>query len=134
MEEQRFKPAVLLFQVRDPLRAARIGSYLQRRSIRLIEVGEEDLHRSIGELLGIPGTERRQSRCCEQVMEEEMLVMFAFQGTMMKDFLQFFRDEGLTPVALKAVATPTNIFWSAQELYAELSKEREYFRSRETKR
>ncbi len=133
MEAQRFKPTVLLFQVRDPLRAARIRSYLQRRSIRLIEVEEGDQHRSIGELLGVPGTERLKSRCCEQVMEEEMLVMFAFQGSMMKDFLQFFRDEGLTPVALKAVATPTNIFWSAQELYDELQKERDYFRSREKK-
>ena len=131
MELQEVTPTVLLFQVRDPMRSAKIHRYLRSQSIRLIEVQNNDLHQSIGADLGLPGIERNPSVYKGPEFEEEMLVMFGFQGSMMRNFLQFFRDEGLAPIALKAVATPTNIFWTGLELYDALKKERAYFQSRE---
>ena len=129
MEQPFFVPTVLLFRQRDPVRFARISAYLRAKGIRPLPVESKELHQSIGALLGLPGFERKAGPWIGPETEEEMLVMFAFQGTMMKDFLQFFRDEGLPSVPLKAVATPTNVCWSALELYEELKKERDYFRS-----
>jgi hypothetical protein len=41
------------------------------------------------------------------------------------DFLAAYRETGLAPVALKAVVTPGNIRWNAQELFRELLREHE---------
>lgn len=129
MEVKQFSPAVLLFHVQDPVKKARIGNYLRAKHIRMIEVAAKDLHQPIGLHLELPGIAREPGLWFGPELGEEMMVMFAFQGTMMREFLQFFRDEGLQPISLKAVATPTNISWSALDLFQELQKERAYFQS-----
>ena len=54
---------------------------------------------------------------------EEMLVTKDFSNSQMDAFLQFFRDNQLKNVDLKAVLTPVTVHWNSMELYRELKKE-----------
>lgn len=59
---------------------------------------------------------------------EEMLVMKDFSNSQMDAFLQFFRDNQLKNVDLKAVLTPVTVHWNSMELYRELKKEHQELR------
>jgi hypothetical protein len=125
MEQNAFlpQPTVLLYQIADPGRAARIRAWLDRTGIRAVEVAPTELHHSLGALLELPGFARESGLWMGEALAQEMLVMFAFRGTMLSDFLRFFREEGLPPVALKAMVTPTNVNWSSLELFEALRQE-----------
>ena len=123
MNELLFTPAVLLYNFRDPARRARIRGWLERKGIRSQDVAPTELHHSLGALLDLPGFDRETGLRLERGFDEEMLVMFGFQGTMLRDFLAFFREEGLPPVALKAMITPTNVNWSSLALHEALKEE-----------
>ena len=125
MNELLFTPAVLLYNFRDPARRARIRGWLERNAIRPLDVAPTELHHSLGALLGLPGFDREPGPWLGRGFEEEMLVMFGFQGTLLRDFLAFFREEGLPPVALKAMITPTNVNWTSLALHAALKEEHE---------
>ncbi|MBQ2159761.1 MAG: DUF3783 domain-containing protein [Oscillospiraceae bacterium] len=127
MDIPGLQPAVLLCRFCTDARAERIRGYLRGRGIRVIEVPAEKTGLALGRLLEIPGFPAGPGTAVTSGVAEEMLVMHAFRGTMMQDFLQFFRDERLEPVALKAVATPTNLFWSPAQLCTELQRERDWF-------
>ena len=118
---------VLLYNPDGPERLKRIRSYLERNHIRLILVRPEDYGKPIGALLGLIETDPKQDLHLGSAFPEEMLVMFAFQGTMMRDFLQFFREAEMPSISRKAVVTPTNVFWNSVQLYEELSREAEWF-------
>ena len=129
MNDFLITPAVLLYNFRDPARRARIRGWLDRKGVRALEVAPTELHHSLGALLGLPGFDREPGLRLERGFEEEMLVMFGFQGTLLHDFLAFFREEGLPPVALKAMITPTNVNWTSLALYAALKEEHERLQS-----
>lgn len=116
-------PTVLLYCLRDPARRQRILSWLERAGVRPVEVPPEDWQKPIGTLLGLPLFSPAGAPAAEGAVEEEMLVMFAFRPGMLDAFLRFFREEGLAPVALKAMATPTNLNWSSAALYRALREE-----------
>lgn len=59
-----------------------------------------------------------------QELPEPMLVFANFPEAMLDVFLSALRASGLRKVALKAVVTPTNAAWKADELYRELCRER----------
>ena len=54
-----------------------------------------------------------------------MLVMANFPAGMMNTFLGLFRRMGITPVALKAILTPTNAQWDSEKLHTEIASEHE---------
>lgn len=118
-------PAVLLYNLTGS-RAAAIDRRLAGMGVRAIHVAPTDYTRPLGALLGLPGFPDSDALCLGG-FRDEMLVMFAFHGTMMQDFLAWFRTEGLSPVALKAVATPTNLQWTSLALHEELAKEHAWF-------
>ena len=134
MNEFLSTPAVLLYNFRDPARRARIRGWLERKGIRALEVAPTELRHSLGALLGLPGFDREPGLWLERGFDDEMLVMFGFQGTMLRDFLAFFREEGLPPVALKAMITPTNVNWSSLALHKALQEEHAQIQSAKEKR
>ena len=134
MNELLFTPAVLLYNFRDPARRARIRGWLERNAIRPLDVAPTELHHSLGALLGLPGFDREPDLWLGRGFDEEMLVMFAFQGTLLHDFLAFFREEGLPPVALKAMITPTNVNWTSLALHEALKEEHALMQTAKGKR
>ncbi len=115
------KPTVLMYNMGgtrgDPWRitAQQLGIQL-----RAVHPSEYDLE--IGKLL-------RTGSCgkSEPVMGflEPMLLMAFFPKGMLDIFLQTAYGLGAEKIALKAVLTPANAFWSSNCLYEELQKERE---------
>ena len=57
-------------------------------------------------------------------LPEPMLVFANFPEVMLDVFLDALRASDLPKVPLKAVVTPTNAAWRADELYRELCRER----------
>lgn len=60
---------------------------------------------------------------------EEMIVMCGFTKTQFDILLDALKMAGLR-IGLKAVETPTNMFWNGEMLHNELAREREAFRQR----
>ena len=114
---------VLLYNLTADPRGPKLRAYLAGRNIRAIDVPPADDLQPLGALLGLPGFEKTGPSSPVRTFSEPMLVMFAMQGNGMSEFLQFFRSEGLSPVALKAVVTPTNVSWTSAALYHELKQE-----------
>lgn len=134
MNEYLFTPAVLLYNFRDPARRERIRGWLDRKGVRALDVAPTELHHSLGALLELPGFDREPGLRLERGFDEEMLVMFGFQGSLLHDLLAFFREEGLPPVPLKAMITPTNVYWSSLALHKALKEEHAQIQSAKGKR
>ena len=134
MTEARITPTVLLCGFRDPVRRKRICDWLTRAGVRPKELAPTELHQPIGGLLGLPGFSALPGPWLGPAPEEEMLVMFALPEGVLDRFLRFFREEGLAPVALKAMATPTNVSWSALQLFEALREEHAQFQAMREKR
>ena len=66
--------------------------------------------------------------------EDEMLVMANFPAGMMNTFLGLFRRMSITPVALKAMLTPTNAQWDSEKLHAEIAGEHQAMMNGKEKR
>lgn len=126
------RPTVLLYEIRDPVRLARLRRYLEGAGIRVLTVEPHQLRQPIGALLGLPGFGEAPDPL-PAALEEEMLVMFALRQGMLEGILGFFRQVCPPSVALKAMVTPTNIHWSSLELYEALRQEREQIRLAQAK-
>lgn len=60
--------------------------------------------------------------------EGEMMLMAFFEKGLLSRFLDGFREQGLTPVHLKAMLTEKNSEWNSLALQAELQDEYEHFK------
>ena len=129
MTERTVQPTALLYHISDPARLARVRGWLERAGVRSLELAPTELHQSLGVLLGLPGFAREPGLRLGGGPTEEMLVMFAFRGDLLNSFLAFFREEGLAPVALKAMVTPINVHWSALRLHEALREEHAQLRA-----
>ena len=61
--------------------------------------------------------------------ERPMLVLAGFTNERLHSFLTAMRNQGASPIALKAVLTEYNAVWDSISLYEELKKEDEYMHS-----
>ena len=82
---------------------------------------------SLGYLAGIQGFPRNPSVYNGNELESEMLVFSGMDSELTDRFLTTFKESNLPPIFLKAVVTPTNIFWTPVQLYQELMKEHKRF-------
>ena len=60
-------------------------------------------------------------------LPEPMLVMYGFSSEGVDSVLKLLRENQIR-IDLKAVTTPTNLSWTALQMFAELQREREAFR------
>jgi hypothetical protein len=124
------KPQVLLYNFREDERLRKIKRYLLKTGVSLKVVQAAEFLESLGYLLEMPLYQKKQGFSMGKNFSEEMLVMDGFSSERMDQFFQFFKDEGLEPVALKAVVTKYNAGWDSIRLYEELAAERDVIRRR----
>ena len=117
------RPTVLLSLPQGDARTAPLCSYLHAQGIACKGVPPAAYDKPIGAVLELPGFIGADVPLPGPAFAEPMLVMFGFHGDMLSKLLQFIRDTGLPPIALKAMVTPTNVAWSSRQLHAELQKE-----------
>ncbi len=85
-------------------------------------VDAADLCQPIGALCGV--ADRTESATAAP-FTGEMLVMCHMDNAAVNRFLTVMKQLRVPPVALKAILTPTNAAWTAHQLHAELTAERE---------
>ena len=113
------QPAALLYNFNDPERLRQIRRYLNRQKVKTrIITAPEFLHP-----LGYPGFHPSSQFNLGINFNDEMIVLKDFSSAQMDGFLAFFRENQLTPVALKAMLTPVTQHWSSVQLHDELLKE-----------
>ena len=124
------KPEVLLYNINDDDRLHKIRQYLNRSRISFRMVQAPEFMKPIGILFDMPGIMAEAPLNLSGNFKDEMLVMKDFTRDQMDDFFRFFRENQLKPVALKAMVTPVNMYWSSIALHDELVKEHAYMMSR----
>ena len=103
-----------------------------RLKIRVRPIAREEYGQTLAALCGLE--ELTDATYDGAGFEDEMLVMANFPAGMMNTFLGLFRRMGITPVALKAMLTPTNAAWDSEKLHEELAGEHRAMTSGEGKR
>lgn len=116
---------VLLFHI-DPIKASRIESLCEKLGIRTSKIEPALYSQKLGYLAGIPGFPKEEKPYTGLDFPSEMMV-FSGMSDCLDQFLSEYKKAAIPPIGLKAVITPHNIFWSADDLYKELFKEHQFF-------
>lgn len=116
---------VLLFRV-EPVKVAQIESLCKNLGICTSKVKLSDYSQNLAYLAGIPGFSRKDIDYTGPEFPSEMMV-FSNMTDRLNHFLSEYKKAGIPSIGLKAVITPHNIFWSAEDLYKELFREHQLF-------
>lgn len=113
-------PTVLLYNLdSEKEKSVKLLCLLLKLRVRTVDPGEYGL--TLEALLA----GERPEQPAEASFPDEMLVMAHLSSAQMNGLLQGFRKRKISPVALKAVLTPTNAGWDSLRLRDELAAERQ---------
>lgn len=121
------KPAILLFRV-SPDKTKKIEAVCRSMKIRTIKINRASYAQQLGYLAGITGFNRQSIGYTGAEFPSEMLVFSGMDSETVDTFLAKYKEASIPPIGLKAILTPHNIFWTAEQLYKELVKEHLSFR------
>ena len=91
--------------------------------IKVINIRPAMYSQTIGYLAGITGFDRCNTLYSGNDLDSEMLVFSGVDSDLMDEFINRMKQTGIPKIALKAVITPTNIFWTPHKLYDHLCQE-----------
>ena len=114
---------ILLYNFKDEDRLRQIRRYLNRHRISVRMVQQPEYLESLGFLFEIPGFSKNPVFNLGKNFQEEMMVLKDFSSEQLDEFLAFFKENSLPPVALKAVRTPVTMHWDSMKLHEELMRE-----------
>ena len=114
---------VILEFAMAPEKHAFLSGVCKRLGIRLVQVPVRDYGQKLGTLAGISGFPREGKVYAGPQLSAEMLVFSGMNSDQVDAFLEAYREGGLPRVNLKAVVTPSNIFWTPGQLFLELMNE-----------
>lgn len=117
---------ILLFEMEEN-KEKQIAALCQKLNIRVVHVAKEDYGQKLGCLAGIQGFGREAARCQGKGIPAEMLVFSGMDSEQVDEFLKEYKEAGIAPIGCKAIITPNNVFWTAEELFRELLQEHMYF-------
>lgn len=115
-------PTVLLYNLESD-KGRKIKALCLTLKLRSRSVGPEEFGQPLNGVLGL--APKLESPGEGNPFTDELLVMAGLSSQQMNSLLQGFRRKKISPVALKAVLTPTNGMWNAFQLREELSAEHE---------
>ena len=104
-----------------------VGDVCRKLGIRQRKVNCTEYNQKLGYLAGIEGFSKEQGRFAMSELSGEMLVFSGMDSDRVDAFLTDYKETGAAPVGLKAILTPHNVFWGAEQLYQELMKEHMMF-------
>lgn len=118
-------PVVLLYHTPEGV-LKRLTSLLRQQGISVRVIRKELYTVPLEMLLGLKQPDKiLQNPGIE--LPEPMLVMHGFSSEGVDSVLKLLRENQIR-IDLKAVTTPTNLSWTALQMFAELQREREAFR------
>ena len=113
---------VLLFRLGNKKYKA-VQQTCKALGIRIVDVARSDYLQKLGALAKIQGFAKEAKKYDGPELPMEMLVFSEMNSDQVDAFLAEYKNTGAEPVALKAVITSNNIFWSADVLQRELLRE-----------
>ena len=117
------QPAALLYNFNDPERLRQIRRYLNRQKVKTRIITAPEFLHPLGYLFEIPGIQPSSRFNLGSNFSDEMIVLKDFSSEQLDEFLAFFKENSLPPVALKAVLTPVTMHWDSMKLHEELMRE-----------
>ena len=120
------QPTALLYNFNDPERLRQIRRYLNRQKVKTRIITAPEFLHPLGYLFEIPGFQPSSRFNLGSNFTDEMIVLKDFSSKQMDDFLAFFRENQIPPVALKAMLTPVTPHWSSVQLHDELLTEHSF--------
>lgn len=118
-------PVVLLYHTPEGV-LKRLTPLLRQQGISVRVIRKELYTVPLEMLLGLKQPDKiLQNPGIE--LPEPMLVMHGFSSEGVDSVLKLLRENQIC-IDLKAVTTPTNLSWTALQMFAELQREREAFR------
>ena len=118
-------PVVLLYHTPEGV-LKRLTSLLRQQGISVRVIRKELYTVPLEMLLGLKQSDKiLQNPGIE--LPEPMLVMHGMSSEGVDAVLKLLRENKIR-IDLKAVTTPTNLSWTALQMFAELQREREAFR------
>ena len=117
------QPEALLYNFNDPERLRQIRRYLNRQKVKTRIVTAPEFLHPLGYLFEIPGFHPSSQFNLGSNFSDEMIVLKDFSSEQLDEFLDFFKENGLLPVNLKAMLTPVTVHWDSLKLHDELMKE-----------
>ncbi len=119
------KETVLLFHVPEKEKRVKIELSLFPLHVRIKYIKQEDYNQPLGVLAGIKDAVPAQSAYIGGELPDTMIVFAFFNDNKLNQALAALRKSGAGALHYKAVLTPTNQFWTAQECFAEIKEEHE---------
>lgn len=114
-------PMILMYNLGGD-KGSRLRLLCLKTHIRVRGVSVEEYGEPLAAVAGMcPPTGER----AEGTVEDEMMVFVNFDGNSLNRFLNQMRASRIPGVALKAVLTPSNMYWSSVKLYGEIRQEHE---------
>ena len=117
---------ILLFHI-EPGKTKQIESVCRSLKIQVTKIKSSSYNQKLGYLAGISGFNRENITYTAPDFPSEMMVFSGMDSDMVDTFLCKCKEASIPPIGLKAIITPHNIFWSAEDLYRELFKEHQTF-------
>lgn len=117
---------ILLFEIEEN-KDKQICTLCNRINIQVLHVKKEDYSQKLGCIAGIKGFARTAETYQGKGIPAEMMVFSGMDSEQVDAFLQEYKEAGIAPIGCKAIITPNNVFWTAEELFRELLQEHMYF-------
>lgn len=109
----------------DSVSTQRLSELTRAGSIRIKKIVPSQYNQPLGRLAEIQGIQsKKNSAARTESLQEPMLIFSGFTSEALDDFLNQCKKENLLTGCLKAILTPSNVFWNSCELYKELLRER----------
>lgn len=127
------KPMILYYDNGQPERGRILEKAAVRMGITLFPVIPAHFTQTVGHLAKIKGFPANPS-CALQLppeISQEVMVFCHFTDQKLNEFLGAMKSGILPHVALKAVLTPQNSFWTFHQLFEELYEEHQSFYNQE---
>jgi len=125
MKEQK---SMILYYVLDEKKKIQLEVIGMSMSIETKQLKPSDLNTQVGKLIGlkeiVPLDLAKVEKPPVIFCMPEIIIFSGIPNKRLDEFLLSYKNVGLTPTKLKAVATPRNIHWTLYQLIRELSAER----------
>ena len=119
------KETILLFHVSDKEKLLKIEMALFPLHVRLKKVKTEEYNQPLGVLAGVKDAVPKEGANNGDDLPDTMIVFAFFDDNRLNQALAALKKSGAGPLPYKAVLTPTNQLWTAQECFAEIRQEHE---------
>jgi hypothetical protein len=124
------KAEILLFSV-DPVTRARIENVVKPMLIGVREVDKKDHGKKLGEICGVPAPAAGEMPEGGEAVpvSAPMMLFAAIPDSLLFIILDKLKENGVR-IPHKAAVTPTNLGWTPEELFGEISREIASFAAR----